>query len=113
MNEPWACHIWQVAMHLRKLSLSVPFVSTQWFLTLFFNALPVCRFPHQSADQTRCPHLESAGGADPSDRSSVSQAETAFRVWDLIFASDPAALFQVLQAWARQTWHVLFMHIYK
>ena len=29
-----------IASHLRSLSLSVPFVTTQWFLCLFLNALP-------------------------------------------------------------------------
>tara|TARA_B110001469_G_C9458018_1_gene230948 strand:+ start:383 stop:622 length:240 start_codon:yes stop_codon:yes gene_type:complete len=30
----------ELSAHLRSLSLSVPFVTTQWFLCLFLNALP-------------------------------------------------------------------------
>ena len=30
----------KLSAHLRSLSLSVPFVTTQWFLCLFLNALP-------------------------------------------------------------------------
>ena len=31
----------ELSAHLRSLSLSVPFVTTQWFLCLFLNALCV------------------------------------------------------------------------
>ena len=52
----------KLSAHLRSLSLSVPFVTTQWFLCLFFNSLP---------------------------------SESAYRVWDLLLALRPSALFPV------------------